>query len=336
MAIAFFIFFAMAKAPTYTIKYVAHRTGLKPYLIRSWEARYQAICPRRSSNRRRCFTDSDIERLRMLKRAVDQGHPISAVANLSEKDLAQLLKKAGTTATAEGGWRDAAIAPPSPHFDPGQVVDAALSHINRLDAASLETVLNDAAVEMPRQAFLQRVVLPIFDTIGHLWRNGKMKIVGEHLASVVVRSILWDMLRDTDVSKAAPRIVVATPVGHWHEFGALAAALAASESGWRAVYFGPNLPAEELAYAVRRLKARALALSLCQRVKDNRLAPELRKLRRLVGSRLPIFVGGPGVDVVPIQKLRCGMVVAQDLDEFRKSLERLGEGASEQRFDQGR
>lgn len=333
MAIVFFIFFDMAKAPTYTIKYVAHLTGLKPYLIRSWEARYQAVCPRRSSNRRRCFTDRDIERLRLLKRAVDQGHPISAVANLSERDLARLLDKAGATNRARGASRDEAIALPSPHFDPGQVVEAALSHINRLDAASLETVLNDAAVEMPRQAFLQQVVLSIFDRIGDLWRSGKMKIVGEHLASVVVRSILWDMLRNADVSKAAPRIVVATPVGHWHEFGALATALAASESGWRAVYFGPNLPAEELAYAVRRLKAGALALSLCQRVKDNRLAPELKKLRRLVGSRLPIFVGGSGVDVVPIQKLRCRMVVAHDLDEFRKNLERLGEGREAEIFD---
>jgi DNA-binding transcriptional MerR regulator len=324
MAIAFFMFFDMAKAPTYTIKYVAHRTGLKPYLIRSWEARYQAVCPRRSSNRRRCFTDRDIERLRLLKRAVDQGHPISAVANLSEEDLARLLTKGEAATLAGATFRDAAVAPPSPHFDPGQVVDEALSHTNRLDAASLETVLNDAAVEMPRQAFLQGVVLPIFEEIGEMWRKGKMKIVGEHLASVVVRSILWDMLRNTDVSKTAPRIVVATPVGHWHEFGALATALTASESGWRAVYFGPNLPAEELAYAVRRLKARALALSLCQRVKDNRMAPELRKLRRLVGSRLPIFVGGPGIDMVPIRKLRCGMVVAQDLDEFRKNLEQLG------------
>jgi MerR family transcriptional regulator, light-induced transcriptional regulator len=325
MAIAFFMFFDMAKAPTYTIKYVAHRTGLKPYLIRSWEARYQAVCPRRASNQRRCFTDSDIERLRLLKRAVDQGHPISAVANLSEKDLERLLNKGGAATLAKGASRDAAIAPPSLHSDPGQVVDAALFHINRLDAASLETVLNDAAVEMPRQAFLQQVVLSIFDKIGDLWRSGKMKIVGEHLASVVVRSILWDMLRNADVSKAAPRIVVATPVGHWHEFGALTTALAASESGWRAAYFGPNLPAEELAYAVRRLKARALALSLCQRIKDNRLAPELRKLRRLVGSRLPIFVGGPGADMVPVRKLRCGVLVAQDLGEFRKRLERLGE-----------
>jgi len=324
MAIAFFIFFDMAKAPTYTIKYVAHRTGLKPYLIRSWEARYQAVRPQRASNRRRCFTDGDIERLRLLKQAVDQGHPISTVANMSEADLARLLSRDRAIKADRGVSQGAAGGPPSSHADPDRVVKAALAHINRLDAASLEAVLYDAAVEMPRQAFLQRVILPIFEEIGDLWRSGKIKIAGEHLASVVVRSILWDMLRNANVSREAPRIVVATPVGHWHEFGALATALAASESGWRAVYFGPNLPAEELAYAARQLKARALALSLCQRVKDDRLAPELRKLRRLVGSRLPIFVGGPGVDIVPIRKLRCRMVVARDLEEFRKNLEQLG------------
>jgi MerR family transcriptional regulator, light-induced transcriptional regulator len=313
----------MAKAPTYTIKYVAHRTGLKPYLIRSWEARYQAVCPQRSSNRRRCFTDSDIQRLRLLKRAVDQGHPISSVANLSEEDLARLLEKSGAATFAQRASRDAAVSLPSSHLDPDRSVDAALTHINRLDAVSLETVLNDAAVEMPRQAFLQGVVLPVFEKIGDMRRNGKMKIADEHLASVVIRSILWDMLRNADVSKEAPRIVVATPVGHWHEFGALATAVAASESGWRAAYFGPNLPAEELAYAVRRLKAGALALSLCQRVRDNRLAPELRNLRRLVGNRLPIFVSGPGADIVSVRNLRCGVIVAPDLDKFRKGLEKL-------------
>jgi hypothetical protein len=77
------------------------------------------------------------------------------------------------------------------------------------------------SMEMSRQAFLQSVILPLFDKIGELWRVGKMKIINEHMASLIVRSILWDMLRSVEIAKEAPRIVVATPVGHWHEFGAL-------------------------------------------------------------------------------------------------------------------
>jgi DNA-binding transcriptional MerR regulator len=65
----------MNETPAYTMKYVALQTGLKPYLIRSWESRYKAICPKRSATRHRCFTSEDIKRLNLLKKAVDQGMP---------------------------------------------------------------------------------------------------------------------------------------------------------------------------------------------------------------------------------------------------------------------
>ena len=219
---------------TYTIKYVALKTGLKPYLIRSWESRYQAICPQRSDNNRRCFTDNDVRRLRLLKQAVDEGHPISAVAKMSSDVLSHMLKQGAAVESA-----DESIDPDDlskgleDSVNVSEIIENALFHIIRLNPSALERVLNDAAVDMPRQSFLQSVVLPLFERVGGLWRHGKLKAINEHMASVVVRAILWDMLRSVHISEAAPRILVATPVGHWHEFGALASALAASESGWR-------------------------------------------------------------------------------------------------------
>jgi cobalamin-dependent methionine synthase I len=125
------------------------------------------------------------------------------------------------------------------------------------------------------------------------------------------------------VSKTAPRIVVATPVGHWHEFGALVSALSASESGWQVAYFGPNLPSDEIAYAVRKVKARALALSLCHRLDDQQLAMELNRIRRLVGPSLPIFIGGPGVAAARRSIVNIDAIAGNDLGEFRNRLEGL-------------
>jgi len=166
-------------------------------------------------------------------------------------------------------------------------------------------------------------VLPLFERIGELWQRGQLKTINEHMASVAVRTILWDMLRSVVLSKAAPRIIVATPVGHWHEFGALASALAASESGWRALYFGPNLPSEEIAYAAKEFKAKALALSLCHRLQDHRLSGELKKLRRLVGKDIAIFIGGPGGASVQNTISQIGAIHGLDLAEFRDRLEEL-------------
>ena len=71
---------------------VARRTGLKPDLIRAWERRYGAVEPGRSETRRRFYSDADIERLLLLRRAVGTGRGISQVAGLSNQELEALIE----------------------------------------------------------------------------------------------------------------------------------------------------------------------------------------------------------------------------------------------------
>ncbi len=306
------------------MQYAARRTGLKPYLIRTWEERYGAVCPERSESNCRLYSDADIERLILLKKAVDSGHAISTVAPLNDQDLFTLVQTlelqphldGETPPLAAGRASDAA----SHH------VEAALGAIRRLDASGLERVITTAAVEMTRQFFLQHVVSPLFTQIGALWRSGDLKIVNEHLASVTVRSILWDMLRTIDIAATAPHILIATPVGHWHEIGAITAALAASESGWRAYYFGPNLPAEEIAYAAQVSAARAICLSLCHQLDDYHLPIEMTQLRRAVGHDMPLFVGGSGTDAIAGLTKELGIEIVNDLELFRNRLEKIASG----------
>jgi DNA-binding transcriptional MerR regulator/methylmalonyl-CoA mutase cobalamin-binding subunit len=285
----------------YPIRFVAQTTGLKPYLIRTWELRYSAVCPRRTPTNRRMYTEREIRRLKLLQRAVAAGHTISVVAGLSDDDLEALLASALAAPTPT----KATASSPQPHpVDPTlhpqrqqceEMVGEALAHVGRLDAAALERILNAAAVELPRQAFLEQVVVPLFEQIGILWKEGRLKVVNEHMASAIVRAQLWGMLRTVSAADTAPAALVATPTGHWHECGALASALAAAESGWRVLYYGPNLPAEEIAYVVKKMKARALILSLSHCLNDGGFAAELKQIRRMVGKRLPILVGGSGL-----------------------------------------
>jgi DNA-binding transcriptional MerR regulator len=314
----------MKKQPTYSIRYVALRTGLKPYLIRTWESRYQAVCPQRSDSNRRCFTDDDVKRLALLKKAVDAGHNISSVASLSMDELDQLIGQDFRIAN------DDREAPPKTsasisdwESQAARFVEVALSHTIQLEPTLLEKALNEAAVDLPRHRFLQSVVFPLFERIGALWRTGRLKTAHEHMASAIVRAILWEMFRAIETSETAPCLVVATPVGHWHEFGALASALSAAESGWRVSYFGPNLPAEEIAYAAKKKRANALALSLCHSTDHERLVVELKKLRRLVGNGLPIFIGGPKAMSIGGIMGRTNTYTGMTLIEFRDELENI-------------
>ncbi|MDH3694320.1 MAG: MerR family transcriptional regulator [Gammaproteobacteria bacterium] len=74
----------------YSIGAVAKLTGLSPQLIRAWELRYAVVTPNRSEKNRRLYSQTDVDKLRLLKTLTETGQPISTLAKLS---LAQLNKR---------------------------------------------------------------------------------------------------------------------------------------------------------------------------------------------------------------------------------------------------
>ena len=74
----------MKNQQSFPLKYVSRKTGLFAQRIRAWELRRRVVSPQRSDKNRRLYDDEDIERLQMLMTAVEGGHRISHVANLSQ------------------------------------------------------------------------------------------------------------------------------------------------------------------------------------------------------------------------------------------------------------
>ena len=74
----------------YRISAAAKLTGLSVDTLRAWERRYQAVVPARG-DQQRGYSDSDVERLILLRAAVEQGHAISSVAGLQESELRELV-----------------------------------------------------------------------------------------------------------------------------------------------------------------------------------------------------------------------------------------------------
>lgn len=302
----------------YTMRYVSRQTGLKPHILRAWERRYAAVVPRRTETNRRLYSESDIYRLQLLKVLVESGHAISHVASLTDDELLDLKEKSTPQSqplSRKGRRVDAEAC--------DEFVAEALEHVIRLDPVALEKVLERAAVTLSRPDVLHSVIQPLFVQIGELWAAGKLKIINEHMASIVVRSFLSDMLRTIAVGKTSPKIVVAAPVGQWHETGALVAALAAAESGWRPLYFGPNLPAEEIAAATQITAAKAIALSISHRIEITVVVHELRKLRRYCARQVEIFVGGYGISDLKTQADPINVTCIENMENFRSGLESL-------------
>jgi methanogenic corrinoid protein MtbC1 len=174
-----------------------------------------------------------------------------------------------------------------------------------------------------RPALIDHLIVPLMQTIGDLWREGSLRIVHEHLTSVIIRTFLENMRDETGASEWAPALIVTTPAGQRHEFGALIAALTAAAQGWRVTYVGPDLPAEEIASAAQAGRTRAVLLSVVYPPDDRRLMDEFRRLRRLIPDEVVLIVGGRAVAAYSAVLDEIGAVTLPDMKALRERLESL-------------
>jgi methylmalonyl-CoA mutase cobalamin-binding subunit len=72
----------------------------------------------------------------------------------------------------------------------------------------------------------------------------------------------------------------------------LLAAAVSRGMGWRSIYLGPSMPAEEIAACATIRKARAVALSLEHPAHQPEVVVELRNLRQLLPSETALLIGG--------------------------------------------
>lgn len=74
----------------YRIGTVAKITGVAVERLRAWERRH-GLAPAHRSGRTRFYSESQVARLTTIKRLIDQGHPISSLADLDDEQLAGRL-----------------------------------------------------------------------------------------------------------------------------------------------------------------------------------------------------------------------------------------------------
>ena len=291
----------------YPIRVVARRTGLKPDVIRAWERRYRAVAPGRSKGRHRLYSEEDIRRLQLLRRATEAGHSIGRIADLEEAGLLDLLQADAADRTSSGP------AGENPY------VASCLAAIAVLDEAALESELRRATVELGRSRVVDEVLAPLVEAVGRGYEEGSLRPMHEHLASSVVSSVARGFRSAFPVASSAPGLVVATPVHQHHEIGAVLAASVASSEGWRTTYLGGNLPAEEIAAAARATGATAVALSIVYPPDDGSLEEELRALRGALPGT-PLLVGGRSAEDYEEVLAEIGAVRIPDFAEFRRAL----------------
>lgn len=293
------------------IQVVVRRSGVSADLLRAWEKRYQVVQPSRSTGRRRLYSAADVERLRLIKEALAGGRRIGDVAALPTADIQRMVAEdvAGRQPRPVGQSAD----------DPEPLLAEAIEAVRRADQRALRAILSRALLARSPGRFIVDVATPFLHRLGDLWVRGELSPAHEHAGSEVVLQLMHELLGKLTPPDGAPRLVVATPSGQHHEIGALFAAAAAALDGWSVTYLGSDLPARDIGRVALSLEATAIALSIT--TDGPGLSAELGALRRSVGRRLPILVGGQQAAAIAVAAR--GVDAVADVAAFTAALRDL-------------
>ncbi|MFH2005326.1 MAG: MerR family transcriptional regulator [bacterium] len=267
----------------YPMRVVSRLTGLSSHTIRVWERRYQAVVPQRSLGNTRQYSAADVRRLALLGRATSVGHRIRELAKLPDGELELMLE-------VERGASSAPAGAASDHID--QLRASYLAAVQGFDSRGATELLTRAAMLMNSSVLALEVILPILRETGDRWEKGAFSVAHEHLVSFHMRGLLDTLLRLTGSQAGAPGLVVATPSGHQHEFGALAGAIIAAARGFDPIYLGPEVPEKDLALTLQLSRNELLLLGIVRHMSPRESDASAAMLRNL-SKIAEVWVGLP-------------------------------------------
>jgi DNA-binding transcriptional MerR regulator len=235
----------------YPMRVVARLTGLTADTIRVWERRYGAVDPARTDGNKRRYNGSHVRRLVLLRRATELGHSIGQVAQLRDEELRRII---GETSPDIGSQVSLYAA----------LVEDYLAAVTNYEVQRAESILTRTAAILPPMTLTLEVIVPLMRRVGEAWLAKQIRISHEHIISGQLRSLLGTLMRHTEPTPGAPRIIIATPPRHLHEFGAIIGAFMAASRGYEPIYLGTHMPFDEIGIAAEQAGATTILLSIAR------------------------------------------------------------------------
>lgn len=302
------------------IQVVARRTGLSADVIRAWERRYKAITPHRASNSRRLYSDIDVEKLVLLRRATAAGRRIGDVANLSLQQLRELVdtdESAAAQFTLANIQQRPSTGSVMEHFD--DCMDAIL----RLHNQDLYRSLNDASKALGINFLLEDLLRPLISYIQDECRRGALRDAHYAIAIYSIRSFLSGIVMNDPHSDYEFKVVCASPAGTVSDIAALRIAVAAKSNGWQAIFLGMYGSVDEIIFAQKQNQTQLVTIGITRPADDPLLPNQLRRLRKELKDEIEIAVTGSAAaayfDV--LQEIQANYI--QTISELTLLLERI-------------
>lgn len=267
--------------PSLNIAAVERDVGLSKDVLRVWERRYGFPTPDRDAHGERQYPLDQVERLRLIKRLMDQGQRPGRLMAASMDDLNAL-----------------ASARPSAHLSREEVdagaLDGMISLIKKHDAVGYSQALQQRLARQGLQRFVQDTMAPLTAMIGQAWEEGNVEVYEEHLFTELSSRVLRQAIANV-AGGQTPRVLLTSLPEEPHGLGLLMVEGVLSIEGAHCIPLGTQMPMLSITDAARAHRADVVALSFSAAF-PARLAPSLlTQLRGLLPGTVALWAGGSGV-----------------------------------------
>lgn len=266
---------------TYNIAAVERDTGLSKDVLRMWERRYGFPTPERDGNGDRLYPADQVERLRLIKRLMDQGHRPGKLIATPYEELAALAPRRLA----------AGPAVPEEHA-PG--LDELIDLIRRHEGDTYRQAMQQRLARQGLQRFVQDTVAPLAQRVGQAWEQGSLEVFEEHLFTELTKRLLRQAI-GTLPAGSRPRILLTTLPGEQHILGLLMAEALFALEGAECIPLGTQTPLLEISRAAVAHRADVVALSFSSSFPARQIPALLSQLRADLPGNIGLWAGGSGV-----------------------------------------
>lgn len=187
--------------------------------------------------------------------------------------------------------------------------------------------------EIPFPRFLDECVRGFMSSVGEEWRNGRLQVGEEHMATQVVLEALFRLRMSREsISlpwkgpvEERPVAILGSMEGDYHDLGAQAARSILEMDGWKVYYLGPNVPVEEFATVQRAQVADLVCISFSSKNTLPDLQRAVKVLSQFYQPRTPFALAlGGGLEGVSAEDLEDGpfedLSFSRSAEEFQQWL----------------
>ena len=290
--------------PSFNIAAVERDTGLSKDVLRMWERRYGFPVPERDANGERLYPAAQVERLRLIKRLMDQGHRPGKLIAAPDDELAALAPRRP---------REHPTPAAVPASDLGELIELIRQH----DAPGYQQAMQQRLVRQGLQAFVQDTVAPLTRLIGEAWEDGSIEVFEEHLFTELTKRLLRQAIATLPASRR-PRVLLTSVPDEQHVLGLLMVEALLALEGAECIPLGTQMPLLEISRAAEAHAADVVALSFSVAFPQRQISGLVQHLRQALPPEVALWVGGGGIRRLAAQS---GVALLPDLSDAVSALQ---------------